>query len=78
MNTSDDPGRTVSPAARLDAVARETARFVAALEGADLSAPVPGCPGWTLLDLVRHTGSVQRWFSVLLRQRVQEPPRSRP
>ncbi|MGW7249497.1 maleylpyruvate isomerase family mycothiol-dependent enzyme [Streptomyces decoyicus] len=77
MNTSDDPGRTVSPAAHLDAVASETARFVAALEGADLSAPVPGCPGWTLLDLVRHTGSVQRWFSVLLRQRVQEPPRSR-
>ncbi|MFE4873591.1 maleylpyruvate isomerase family mycothiol-dependent enzyme [Streptomyces sp. NPDC056682] len=55
----------------------ETARFVAAVKGASLATPVPSCPGWTLLDLVRHTGSVQRWFSTLLQQRVQEPPRSR-
>ncbi|MCZ1006672.1 maleylpyruvate isomerase family mycothiol-dependent enzyme [Streptomyces lydicus] len=81
MNTSDTSDtssrETVTPAVHRTAVAAETARFVAALDGADLSLPVPGCPGWTLLDLVRHTGSVQRWFSVLLRQRVQEPPRSR-
>lgn len=78
MNTPDTPGREpLSPAAHRAAVAAETARFVAALDGADLSLPVPGCPDWTLLDLVRHTGSVQRWFSALLRRRVQEPPRSR-
>ncbi|SEE21672.1 TIGR03083 family protein [Streptomyces sp. 2224.1] len=78
MNTSAPSGReTVTPAAHRAAVAAETARFVAALDGAQLSLPVPGCPGWTLLDLVRHTGSVQRWFSLLLRQRIQEPPRSR-
>ncbi|MFG2826254.1 maleylpyruvate isomerase family mycothiol-dependent enzyme [Streptomyces sp. NPDC048434] len=78
MNTSDTSGRaTVTPAVHRDAVATETARFVAALDGADLSLPVPGCPDWTLLDLVRHTGRVQRVFSLLLRQRVQEPPRSR-
>ncbi|MEU8926263.1 maleylpyruvate isomerase family mycothiol-dependent enzyme [Kitasatospora sp. NPDC048545] len=59
------------------AVAAETARFVAAVQQADPSLPVPGCPGWTLADLVRHAGSVQRWFTVLLRQRIQEPPRSR-
>ncbi|MEU6970413.1 maleylpyruvate isomerase family mycothiol-dependent enzyme [Kitasatospora aureofaciens] len=59
------------------AVAAETARFVAAVRQADPALPVPGCPGWTLADLVRHTGSVQRWFTVLLRQRIQEPPRSR-
>lgn len=78
MNTSDTPGRTaVTPAAHRAAVATETARFVAALDGADLSVPVPGCPGWTLVDLVGHTGNVQRMFSGLLRRRVQEPPRSR-
>ncbi|WP_308117836.1 maleylpyruvate isomerase family mycothiol-dependent enzyme [Streptomyces anatolicus] len=60
-----------------DAVAAESRRFVAVLEGVDLSASVPGCPGWTLLDLVRHTGSVQRWFSVLLRSNIQEPPATR-
>ncbi|MFR9798750.1 maleylpyruvate isomerase family mycothiol-dependent enzyme [Streptomyces sp. MS06] len=59
------------------AVAAETARFVAAVEGADPATPVPGCPGWTLNDLIRHTGSVQRWFSVLLRKRIQQPPSTR-
>jgi uncharacterized protein (TIGR03083 family) len=59
------------------AVAAETARFVAAVKDADLATAVPGCPGWTLADLVKHTGSVQRWFSVLLRARIQEPPRTR-
>ena len=69
-----------TPTGRLDhraAVAAETARFAALVGGADLATPVPNCPGWTLADLVRHAGSVQRWFSVLLRNRIQEPPRSR-
>ncbi|MFD0277392.1 maleylpyruvate isomerase family mycothiol-dependent enzyme [Kitasatospora sp. NPDC127111] len=59
------------------AVAAETAGFVAAVRDADPSTVVPTCPGWTLTDLVRHAGSVQRWFTVLLRQRIQQPPRSR-
>ncbi|MFJ2773213.1 maleylpyruvate isomerase family mycothiol-dependent enzyme [Streptomyces sp. NPDC087300] len=67
----------VSPDTHRAAIAAETAAFATLLKGADLTTPVPGCPGWTLLDLVRHAGSVQRWFAVLLRQRVQEPPRSR-
>lgn len=59
------------------AIAAESAAFAEVIGGADLATPVPGCPGWTLLDLVRHAGSVQRWFAVLLRQSVQEPPRTR-
>lgn len=59
------------------AVAAETAKFTAALAGADLATPVPSCPDWTLADLVKHTGSVQRWFSTLLHARIQGPPRSR-
>lgn len=58
-------------------VAAETARFVAVVRAADPATAVPTCPGWTLTDLVRHAGSAQRWFTVLLRQRIQEPPRSR-
>ncbi|MGY5078795.1 maleylpyruvate isomerase family mycothiol-dependent enzyme [Streptomyces nigrescens] len=78
MNSSHPAGRAaVGPAVHRVAVATETAAFVAALDGADLSVPVPGCPEWTLRDLVQHTGSVQRLFSVLLRRLVQEPPRSR-
>ncbi|MFF4590403.1 maleylpyruvate isomerase family mycothiol-dependent enzyme [Streptomyces sp. NPDC001388] len=59
------------------AIAVETGRLVAALEDADLTTPVPSCPGWTLADLDKHTGSVQRWFSSLLHARIQEPPRKR-
>ncbi|MBN0042520.1 maleylpyruvate isomerase family mycothiol-dependent enzyme [Streptomyces actuosus] len=79
MKTSDHSGhRPVhTPVDHRAAVAAETARFVAAVEGADPATPVPGCPGWTLTDLIRHTGSVQRWFSVLLRTRVQQPPSTR-
>ncbi|MEU3842789.1 maleylpyruvate isomerase family mycothiol-dependent enzyme [Streptomyces sp. NPDC028635] len=79
MTMSEDT-HPASPAPRVDhraAVAEETARFVATLSDADLTTAVPSCPGWTLADLVKHTGSVQRWFSVLLRSRVQEPPRTR-
>ncbi|WP_033825106.1 maleylpyruvate isomerase family mycothiol-dependent enzyme [Kitasatospora sp. MBT63] len=67
------PGRVDHRAA----VAAQTERFAAAVRDADPATPVPTCPGWTLADLVRHAGSVQRWFAVLLRQRVQQPPTSR-
>ncbi|GAA0674126.1 maleylpyruvate isomerase family mycothiol-dependent enzyme [Kitasatospora atroaurantiaca] len=77
MRTSDRPDHGLAPVDHRTAVATETARFVAAVRGADLGTPVPSCPGWTLADLVKHAGSVQRWFSVLLRGRIQEPPRSR-
>ncbi|MFF3454999.1 maleylpyruvate isomerase family mycothiol-dependent enzyme [Streptomyces sp. NPDC002730] len=77
MGIPDHSRWASSPAAHRNAVAAETARFVAVVKGAQSATPVPSCPGWTLVDLIRHTGSVQRWFSVLLRQLVQEPPRSR-
>ncbi|MFF3737239.1 maleylpyruvate isomerase family mycothiol-dependent enzyme [Streptomyces sp. NPDC002566] len=75
-----DPTHHAPVASRIDhraAVAEETARFVAVIKDADMGTAVPGCPGWTLADLVKHAGSVQRWFSVLLRARIQEPPRTR-
>ncbi|MEU3909804.1 MULTISPECIES: maleylpyruvate isomerase family mycothiol-dependent enzyme [unclassified Streptomyces] len=59
------------------AVAAEAARFADLVRGADMTAPVPTCPGWDLTDLVRHAGSVHRWFTVLLRRRIQAPPTSR-
>lgn len=59
------------------AVAAETAHLVRTVRSADPAAPVPSCPGWTLTDLIRHTGSVQRMFATLLRQRIQQRPTSR-
>ncbi|MCU7820846.1 maleylpyruvate isomerase family mycothiol-dependent enzyme [Kitasatospora sp. DSM 101779] len=77
MTISGDRALGHAPIDHRAAVGAETARFAAAVEGADFATPVPSCPGWTLADLVRHTGSVHRWFSVLLHGRIQEPPRSR-
>ncbi|MCQ8772907.1 maleylpyruvate isomerase family mycothiol-dependent enzyme [Streptomyces telluris] len=67
----------MNPAQHAAAVAAETARFIATVKGADPATPVPSCPGWTLTDLTRHTGSVHRWFTVLLSRRIQQPPASR-
>ncbi|MFB7241831.1 hypothetical protein CW362_00065 [Streptomyces populi] len=77
MIPSDGHARGATPVDHRAAIAVETARFVAALKDADPTTAVPSCPGWTLADLVRHAGSVQRWFSALLHARVQEPPRTR-
>ncbi|MGW7522376.1 maleylpyruvate isomerase family mycothiol-dependent enzyme [Streptomyces sp. NPDC054783] len=60
-----------------EAVARETLRFCEVVRGADPATAVPSCPDWTLADLTRHVGSLQRWFGTLLTRLVQEPPRSR-
>uniref|UniRef100_A0AAU2JWZ1 Maleylpyruvate isomerase family mycothiol-dependent enzyme n=1 Tax=Streptomyces sp. NBC_00049 TaxID=2903617 RepID=A0AAU2JWZ1_9ACTN len=67
----------MNPAQHGAAVAAETAGFVATVTAADLSTPVPTCPGWTLGDLTQHVGSVHRWFTELLRRRIQQPPTSR-
>ncbi|MEU4169813.1 maleylpyruvate isomerase family mycothiol-dependent enzyme [Streptomyces sp. NPDC026665] len=77
MMSSDSNRHAATPVDHRAAIAAETARFVATLKNADPATAVPSCPGWTLADLVRHTGSVQRWFSALLHARVQAPPRTR-
>ena len=40
---------------------------MAELARGNLDAPVPTCPGWTLADLVEHTGFVHRWQSAAVR-----------
>ncbi|MFD7628352.1 maleylpyruvate isomerase family mycothiol-dependent enzyme [Streptomyces sp. NPDC059851] len=67
----------MTPAQHGAAVAAEAAAFVATVTARDLSSPVPTCPGWTLADLTQHVGSVHRWFSELLRRRIQQPPTRR-
>ncbi|MFJ9817446.1 maleylpyruvate isomerase family mycothiol-dependent enzyme [Streptomyces sp. NPDC101151] len=60
-----------------EAIERETLRFAEVVRDADPASAVPACPEWTLADLARHVGSLQRWFCTLLSELVQEPPRSR-
>ncbi|WP_329168884.1 maleylpyruvate isomerase family mycothiol-dependent enzyme [Streptomyces sp. NBC_01267] len=45
----------------------------ACIEGADLTVPVPSCPGWHLGRLVRHLGEAHRWVEEIVRTRAQQP-----
>jgi uncharacterized protein (TIGR03083 family) len=52
--------------ALIDRLAAEGPLLAAAAERAEWDAPVPGCPGWTVRDLVTHTGGVHRWAADLV------------
>ncbi|MET7618264.1 maleylpyruvate isomerase family mycothiol-dependent enzyme [Streptomyces sp. NPDC005408] len=43
------------------------------VDGADLTTPVPSCPGWNVGQLVRHLGGGQRWVEAMVRTRATEP-----
>lgn len=48
-------------AEHIAALRREGAALAASADAAGLAAEVPSCPGWTVADLLRHTGGVHRW-----------------
>jgi uncharacterized protein (TIGR03083 family) len=58
----------------LAAIPRDGERLAAAAETAGLNTPVPSCPGWTVADLVEHTGEVHRDKERIVRPRLQEAP----
>jgi uncharacterized protein (TIGR03083 family) len=61
----------------LEAVRSEgTALAAAARRGLD--PPVPPCPGWTVADVVLHTGMVHRHKLEIVRGRLAQPPRPWP
>jgi uncharacterized protein (TIGR03083 family) len=41
-------------------------RFAVAVAWSDLRAPVSGCPGWTVRDLVVHLGNVHAWAATIV------------
>jgi len=56
----------------IDLAVAEIRRMADACRGADPATPVPTCPEWDLLRLVRHTGMVHRWASAMVQRRLQE------
>ncbi|HEX7660890.1 MAG TPA: maleylpyruvate isomerase family mycothiol-dependent enzyme [Pseudonocardiaceae bacterium] len=50
----------------------------AAACAAALTDPVPTCPGWTVRELLLHTGGVHRWATTIVGERRQEPVPLRP
>jgi uncharacterized protein (TIGR03083 family) len=63
-------------------LARESALFGHAIDGAAQDAPVPTCPDWTADDLLWHLGEVQWFWGTIVRERTDargaetaKPPR---
>jgi uncharacterized protein (TIGR03083 family) len=54
-------------AEHIDALGREGARFITAVDAADKDAMVPSCPEWTVRELAHHMGRVQRWAATYVR-----------
>jgi uncharacterized protein (TIGR03083 family) len=58
--------------AYIDAIERESATFVVTAAAIDSDARVPSCPDWTVDDLLRHVGVVQRWATGQVAERRTE------
>jgi uncharacterized protein (TIGR03083 family) len=54
-------------------VLRSDSAALAEAAGIDLTAAVPSCPGWSVADLVVHTGLVHRSQANIVKTRAQEP-----
>ncbi len=55
-------------------LARESARFAAAVTEAAPGASVPTCPKWDVDDLLWHLAEVQWFWGTIVRQALQAPP----
>jgi uncharacterized protein (TIGR03083 family) len=59
--------------AHLDALDREGALLADGAARGSLSDPVPGCPDWTVRDLVSHIGEVHRWAAAIVAGALADP-----
>lgn len=57
----------------LAAIRRESDRFSVIADSADPGRPVPGCPGWTIADLVWHLGETHWFWGTDIEQRATGP-----
>lgn len=51
----------------------QAGQLAATVDGADLTAPVPSCPGWNVAQLLRHLGGGLRWAEETVRTRATGP-----
>jgi Mycothiol maleylpyruvate isomerase N-terminal domain len=55
-------------------IVTQTSLLIGHLAGADVSVPVPSCPGWNVSQLARHVDGGQRWAREIVATRASEPP----
>jgi hypothetical protein len=53
----------------------QTSLLVGHLDGADVTVPVPTCPGWNVSQLARHVDGGQRWARDIVTTRAVQPRR---
>jgi uncharacterized protein (TIGR03083 family) len=58
-------------------IVAQTEQLRDTITGADLTVPVPSCPGWNLVQLLRHLGGGQHWAAEVVRTRASAPPDDR-
>src|SRR5215216_3669549 len=55
-------------------IVSQTKLLIGQLHGADITVPVPTCPGWNVSQLARHVDGGQRWAREIVATRASEPP----
>ncbi|HWC36199.1 MAG TPA: maleylpyruvate isomerase family mycothiol-dependent enzyme [Mycobacteriales bacterium] len=60
-------------ASHIESLQHEGIQLRDAAAAASLDAPVPGCPDWTVGDLLRHVGYVHRWAAAIVSGRLDGP-----
>lgn len=55
------------------ALIEETRAFGDVIRSADLEAPIPTCPGWTVHQLLKHVGRGNRWCAQIIAERRRDP-----
>ncbi|MDT5282089.1 MAG: hypothetical protein QOJ20_3284 [Mycobacterium sp.] len=55
-------------------IVTQTSLLIGHLDGADLTVPVPTCPGWNVSQLARHVDGGHRWAREIVATRASEPP----
>ena len=62
----------LTPVQYCDTVASETRRLTDLAKDADLKTPIPTCPPWDLVGLLKHIGAIHRWASRMVQECAQE------
>jgi uncharacterized protein (TIGR03083 family) len=71
MNAAETPTPAVD---WLEAIARDVEALEVAARAAGPDAAVPGCPGWTVTDVLEHVGSVLYRASLIIGERREHRP----
>ena len=57
-----------------DEIVIQTRMLTGHMSGADLTVPLPTCPGWNVSQLLPHVYGGQRWARDIVATRASQPP----